>query len=68
MTNATLATPVPARRVATALPPWAKLGIAFGLVSAAAIALYGPIGVSGPYPAPCSVGSRRNTPRPTRIS
>jgi len=50
MTNATLATPLPARRVATALPPWAKLGIAFGLVSAAAIALYGPIGVSGTYP------------------
>lgn len=50
MTNATLTTPLPARRVATALPPWATLGIAFGLVSAAAIALYGPIGVSGTYP------------------
>ena len=29
---------------------WAVLGALFGLVSAAAIALYGPIGVSGTYP------------------
>ena len=29
---------------------WLKLGIAFGLVSAASILLYGPIGVSGTYP------------------
>ena len=32
------------------VPPWASLGILFGLVSTAAIALYGPIGVSGTYP------------------
>jgi uncharacterized membrane protein YedE/YeeE len=50
MTNATLTTPLPARRVAAAMPPWATLGIVFGFVSAAAIALYGPIGVSGTYP------------------
>jgi len=50
MTNATIATELPARRSALSLPPWASLGIIFGLVSAAAIALYGPIGVSGTYP------------------
>jgi hypothetical protein len=32
------------------LPPWAYLGIIFGLVGAASIALWGPIGVSGTYP------------------
>lgn len=31
-------------------PRWATLGVLFGLVSIAAIALYGPIGVSGTYP------------------
>ena len=41
---------LPATRVIAALPPWAKLGILFGLLSAASIALYGPIGVSGTYP------------------
>ena len=32
------------------LPPWAALGIVFGLVGAASILLWGPIGVSGTYP------------------
>jgi uncharacterized protein len=32
------------------LPRWALLGGIFGLVSAASIALWGPIGVSGTYP------------------
>jgi uncharacterized protein len=32
------------------LPRWAVLGTVFGLVSAASIALWGPIGVSGTYP------------------
>jgi uncharacterized protein len=32
------------------LPRWAVLGALFGLVSAASIALWGPIGVSGAYP------------------
>ena len=50
MTNATISTELPARRSAVSLPPWASLGILFGLVSTAAIALYGPIGVSGTYP------------------
>ena len=38
------------RAVTAGLPAWAKLGILFGLVSAASIALWGPIGVSGTYP------------------
>jgi uncharacterized membrane protein YedE/YeeE len=37
-------------RVSVAPPHWARLGVMFGVVSAAAIALYGPIGVSGTYP------------------
>lgn len=41
---------LPATRVASGLPPWAGLGILFGLLSAASIALWGPIGVSGTYP------------------
>ena len=35
---------------ARSLPPWARLGALFGLLSAASIALFGPIGVSGTYP------------------
>lgn len=35
---------------AGALPPWARLGALFGLLGAAAILLFGPIGVSGTYP------------------
>jgi uncharacterized membrane protein YedE/YeeE len=32
------------------LPPWARYGIIFGIVSAVSIALWAPIGVSGTYP------------------
>lgn len=32
------------------MPSWASLGIIFGLVGAASIVLFGPIGVSGTYP------------------
>lgn len=32
------------------MPNWASLGIIFGLVGAASILLFGPIGVSGTYP------------------
>jgi uncharacterized membrane protein YedE/YeeE len=32
------------------MPKWASLGIIFGLVGAASILLFGPIGVSGTYP------------------
>ena len=37
-------------RLTAGLPAWAKLGVLFGIVSAASIALWGPIGVSGTYP------------------
>lgn len=57
MSDATAAgSAVPARRPqaialsAPSLPPWARLGILFGLLSAASIALFAPIGVSGTYP------------------
>ena len=47
----TLTAARPAPRVATAHPArWAVLGVLFGLVSIASIALFGPIGVSGTYP------------------
>ncbi len=62
MTNATITTDLPARRSAVSLPPWASLGILFGLVSAAAIALYGPIGVSGTYPRLVGAVLRRTAP------
>lgn len=44
------ATSMPVSRAAPTLPPWAALGIVFGLLSALSIFLYGPIGVSGTYP------------------
>jgi uncharacterized membrane protein YedE/YeeE len=51
MTARSLAAPAAAAtRVAARPPRWATLGVLFGLVSVAAIALYGPIGVSGTYP------------------
>jgi len=48
---------------ATLHPPrWAVLGVLFGFLSAAAIALYGPIGVSGTYPRFIGAILRRLTP------
>lgn len=46
MTSAT----APVVRAMVTPPRWAVLGVLFGFLSAAAIALYGPIGVSGTYP------------------
>jgi uncharacterized membrane protein YedE/YeeE len=46
-----------------ALPRWALLGGLFGLVSAASIALWGPIGVSGTYPRFIGALLRRLDPR-----
>ncbi len=43
-----MTSPAPASR--GGLPNWASLGIIFGLVGAASILLFGPIGVSGTYP------------------
>ncbi|MEX2182781.1 MAG: YeeE/YedE thiosulfate transporter family protein [Gemmatimonadaceae bacterium] len=48
-TTAAPSTPIAAVR-RSPLPPWASLGIIFGLVGAASILLWGPIGVSGTYP------------------
>ena len=39
-----------AQHARAGVPRWATLGVVFGLLSTAAIALYGPIGVSGTYP------------------
>lgn len=60
MADLTVSTPLPAARVR--VPRWATLGILFGLLSAAAIALYGPIGVSGTYPRFVGAVMRRVTP------
>jgi len=50
MTHASTSVPITADRTAVNPPSWALLGVLFGLLSTAAIALYGPIGVSGTYP------------------
>ena len=50
MTHLATSTPVTVPRATTRVPRWATLGVLFGLLSTAAIALYGPIGVSGTYP------------------
>ncbi len=50
MTHASTSVPITTDRTALNSPRWALLGVLFGLLSAAAIALYGPIGVSGTYP------------------
>lgn len=50
MNDLSLAQSTPRVAGLTRMPQWATLGIVFGLVSAAAIALFGPIGVSGTYP------------------
>lgn len=43
-------------------PRWAILGVLFGLVGAASIALFGPIGVSGTYPRFVGAVARSVTP------
>ena len=50
MTHASAAVPVADRPAALQTPHWAVLGVLFGLLAAASIALFGPIGVSGTYP------------------
>ena len=61
MTNPSAALPVAAGS-RTSIPRWASLGVLFGLLSAAAIALYGPIGVSGTYPRLVGAFFRRVAP------
>ena len=62
MRDMTVSTPLPAARAGARLPRWAVLGAVFGVVSAAAIALYGPIGVSGTYPRVIGSIARRVAP------
>ena len=50
MAGHTVSTPFPVGRTLVRPSRWAVLGTLFGLLSAASIALYGPIGVSGTYP------------------
>jgi len=50
MAETVAARPVAAEQLAVRAPRWAVLGVLFGLLSVAAIALYGPIGVSTTYP------------------
>jgi uncharacterized protein len=54
--------PLSVQRTGVRIPRWASLGVLFGLVSTAAIALYGPIGVSGTYPRFIGAVSRRVAP------
>jgi uncharacterized membrane protein YedE/YeeE len=61
MTAPPLALPI-AVRADSPWPRWATLGVLFGLLSAGAIALYGPIGVSGTYPRFVGAVLRRVTP------
>ena len=54
--------PLSVQRTGVRVPRWASLGVLFGLVSTAAIALYGPIGVSGTYPRFIGAVARRLAP------
>jgi uncharacterized protein len=50
MSDLAASAPLAVPRSTARFPRWATLGVLFGLLSTAAIALYGPIGVSGTYP------------------
>lgn len=58
----TAAAPITGPSDASGLPRWATLGVLFGLLSAASIALFGPIGVSGTYPRAVGAALRRIAP------
>lgn len=62
MAGIPVSTPVPVGQTVARPSRWAVLGALFGVVSAAAIALYGPIGVSGTYPRLIGAVLRRLTP------
>ena len=62
MTHVSATVPMEANRTALHPPRWAVLGVLFGMLSAVAIALYGPIGVSGTYPRVVGALSRRIAP------
>lgn len=50
MSEIAVARPAEQAKAAHAVPTWVTMGVLFGLLSAAAIALFGPIGVSTTYP------------------
>ncbi len=50
MSEIAVARPAEGTKAAHAVPTWVSMGVLFGLLSAAAIALFGPIGVSTTYP------------------
>ena len=62
MTHASTSVPIASERTGLHPPRWAVLGALFGVLSATAIALYGPIGVSGTYPRLIGALLRRVTP------
>ena len=62
MSDLATAPPLAMPHTGARAPRWATLGALFGLVSAAAIALYGPIGVSGTYPRLIGAIGRRLSP------
>src|SRR5512140_94030 len=62
MTDVSASVPITIDRTAVHPPRWALLGVLFGLLSTVAIALYGPIGVSGTYPRFIGAVLRRVTP------
>lgn len=62
MSESTGSEPLLAARAAVDLPKWARLGALFGLVCAAAIALYGPVGVSSTYTRVVGAALRRIAP------
>lgn len=61
-----VASPAPVSRAAVAparrLPPWASLGVLFGVTSALSILAFGPIGVSGTYPRVVGAAARTLAP------
>ena len=62
MTHPTMHAPPLSAVQSGGLPSWARLGIIFGVVSAASIAVWAPIGVSGTYPRFIGAVLRRLTP------
>jgi hypothetical protein len=62
MANPAVHAPPIAASAERKLPSWATLGIIFGVVSAASILLWGPIGVSGTYSRLIGAVLRRATP------
>lgn len=50
MASPAVASPTTTASAPRAIPPWASLGVLFGVTSALSVLAFGPIGVSGTYP------------------